>query len=74
MAFTYKPLWKMLIDKDMTKKELMQKVGISKSTVDKMVREEMVSLDIIDRICNYFDCKVEDVMKHITRKKEDMYE
>lgn len=74
MAFTYKPLWKMLIDKDMTKKELMQKVGISKSTVDKMVREEMVSLDIIDRICNYFDCKVEDVMEHITRKKEDMYE
>ena len=50
MAFTYKPLWKLLIDKDMTKKELMQKAGISKSTVDKMGRGEIVSLDIIDRI------------------------
>ena len=34
MAFTYKPLWKLLIDKEMTKKELMQRTAISKSTMD----------------------------------------
>ena len=50
MAFTYKPLWKLLIDKDMTKKELMQNTGISKSTVDKMVRGDFVSMEIIDRL------------------------
>ena len=70
MAFTFKPLWKMLIDKEMTKKELMQKVGISKSTMDKMGRGENISLDILDKICTYFDCEIEDVMKHCDLKKE----
>ena len=74
MAFTYKPLWKLLIDKDMTKKELRQKTGISKSTVDKMGRGETVSLDIIDRICNYFDCSIEDVVEHTNIEKEDKHE
>ena len=64
MAFTYKPLWKILIDKEMTKKELMQKTGISKSTMDKMGRGEIVSLEIIDRLCNYFECNIEDVVEH----------
>ena len=38
MAFNYKPLWKLLIDKEMTKKQLMEATGISKSTMDKMAR------------------------------------
>ena len=65
MAFNYKPLWKLLIDKDMTKKELIRLTNISKSTMDKMGRGEQVSLDIIDRICNLFNCKIEDVIEHI---------
>ena len=60
----YKPLWKLLIDKDMSKKELMEATNISKSTMDKMGRSEIVSLEIIDRICNYFNCSVEDVIEH----------
>ena len=64
MAFNYKPLWKLLIDKDMTKKELMQATGISKSTMDKMGRGEQVSMDIIDRLCNYFNCRIEDIIEH----------
>lgn len=74
MAFTYKPLWKLLIDKDMTKKELMQKTGISKSTMDKMGRSETVSLDIIDRICSHFDCRIEDVIEHCEAKKGETHE
>jgi putative transcriptional regulator len=70
MAFTYKPLWKLLIDKDMTKKELMIETGISKSTMDKMARGENVSLDIVDRICTHFDCKIEDVLEHCRSEKE----
>lgn len=38
MAFSYKPLWKLLIDRDMSKKSLMELTGISKSTLDKMYR------------------------------------
>lgn len=64
MSFSYKPLWKLLIDKDMSKKELMEATNISKSTMDKMGRSEIVSLEIIDRICNYFNCSVEDVIEH----------
>ncbi len=69
MSFTYKPLWKLLIDKEMSKKELMQKTDISKSTMDKMSSGKMVSLEVIDRICNYFDCDVADVISHCQDKE-----
>lgn len=64
MPFSYKPLWKLLIDRDMRKNDLMKSVNISKSTMDKMGRSETVSLEIIDRICNYFNCRIEDVVEH----------
>jgi DNA-binding Xre family transcriptional regulator len=65
MPFSYKPLWKMLIDQEMTKKAFVQATGISQSTVDKMGRSEYVSLEVIDRICNYFQCGISDVLAHI---------
>ena len=68
MGFSYKPLWKLLIDKDMTKKKLMEQTGISKSTIDKMGRGETISLNIVNKICKQFDCKVEDIMEY----KEDI--
>ena len=63
MAFDYKPLWKLLIDKEMTKKDLLIKAEISKSTMDKMSRGENVSLDVINRICQYFNCDIQDVIE-----------
>lgn len=71
MPFSYKPLWKLLIDKEMTKKALMQATGISKSTMDKMSRGEQVSLEVIDRICSYFDCSISDIMEHISASNEN---
>ena len=64
MAFSYKPLWKLLIDREMTKKQLMKETGISKSTIDKMGRGEQVSMNVIDRICTSLNCGVSDVMEH----------
>lgn len=64
MPFTYKPLWKLLIDKEMTKKQLMEVTAISKSTMDKMGRDENVSLEILDRLCTYFSCDVSDIIEH----------
>lgn len=66
MSFSYKPLWKLLIDKEMTKKQLMIATGISKSTMDKMGRKKTVSMEIIDRICSYFSCNIDDVITHNT--------
>lgn len=64
MSFSYKPLWKTLIDNDMSKKQLIETVEISKSTIDKMGRSENVSLDVLDRLCRYFNCSLSDVIKH----------
>lgn len=63
--FSYKPLWKLLIDKDMSKKKLMSETNISKSTMDKMGRGEHVSMDIIDRLCSYLKCSVAEVIEYV---------
>jgi DNA-binding Xre family transcriptional regulator len=68
MGFSYKPLWKLLIDKDMTKKRLMYTACISKSTMDKMGRGKPVSLEILGRICEQLDCNIEDIVSY---QKED---
>lgn len=67
MAFSYKPLWKLLIDRDMTKKQLMQAAGVSKSTMDKMAQGRPVSLDVLDRICSCLGCDIGCVMEHVSR-------
>jgi Predicted transcriptional regulator len=51
MKFSYNGLWKVLIDKNMKKKDLIDKTGISPTTISKMVRGDAVSLMIIGKIC-----------------------
>lgn len=63
--FTYKPLWKQLIDKDMTKTDLRNKTGISMGTLATMGKDEYVAMSVLDRICNELECKIEDVVEHI---------
>ena len=68
MPFSYKPLWKLLIDRDMSKKALMEAAKISKSIIDKMGYFEIVSFEMIDRICNHFDGSIEDIIEHCLRE------
>lgn len=63
MALSYKLLWKLLIDKGMTKNYLHQITGISKSTIAKLSRGENVNTDVLDRICKALDCKIEDIVE-----------
>ena len=70
MSFTYKPLWKLLIDKEMTKKELMKVTDISKSTMDKMGRDEKVSMEILARLCTHFSCEVSDIIEHVKEEQK----
>lgn len=65
MGFNYDPLWKLLIDKKMTKEDLRKEIETSASTIAKMGKGENVSLDVIDRICNKLDCKIENVIEHV---------
>ena len=63
MAVNYKKLWKILIDKDMTKYDLHIVSGISTSTISKMSNEKYVSLEVLERICNVLDCEIGEIVE-----------
>jgi putative transcriptional regulator len=63
MDINYKPLWKLLIDKEITKSELREKTGIAPSTFSKMTRNEYVSMDILVRICSVLRCQLSDIVE-----------
>lgn len=60
---SYKKLFKMLIDIDMTNAELMEKAKISKSTFYKMKNGENITTDVLLRICNVLNCDVSDIVE-----------
>ena len=62
MAVSYNGLWKLLIDKNIYKKDLAAKLGISSATMVKMCRVENFSMDILQKICEYMDCNIGDVV------------
>lgn len=59
----YKPLWKMLIDKDISKTELRKRTNIAASTFTKMNNGQQVSLDVLARICKELDCGFDDIVE-----------
>ena len=63
VKITYKPLWKLLIDRDMTKTELRKKTQIAPSTFTKMNNDQQVSLDILARICVELKCGFDDIVE-----------
>jgi putative transcriptional regulator len=62
-AFSYKKLFKKLIDLDMTNNELMEKANISKSTFYKIKNGQNVTTDVLLRICNSLECNIEDIIE-----------
>jgi DNA-binding Xre family transcriptional regulator len=62
MAVSYNGLSKMLIDKNMYKKDLSAELNISSATLAKMSKGESVSMDVLGRICEYMDCNIGDIM------------
>lgn len=71
MGVNYKPLWKLLIDKDIEKSELKTTAGIAGSTLAKMYRNEYVALDVLVRICNALHCQLSEVAE-IEFEKENV--
>lgn len=67
---TYSPLWKLLIDRKMTKSELRNKTHIAASTFTKMNNDQMVSMDVIARICDELQCTFDDVVQ-IEKESEE---
>lgn len=69
MVISYKKLWKLLIDRDMKKKDLIAKSGISQSSVTKLEHNESVSTDIIVKICTALECDLTDIMELVPEEK-----
>lgn len=63
MAVSYRKLWKLLIDKDMKKKDLRMVTGISTNALAKLGKNDRVTTDVIEKICLALNCDVGDIME-----------
>ena len=63
MAVSYKKLWKLLIDKDIKKKDLSSMAGVSPATITKMGKGGHVTTEVLVKICSALGCKVEDIIE-----------
>lgn len=72
MEVSYKKLWKLLIDKDMKKKDLQAQAGISWTSVTKLSKGENVSMEVLMKVCKALECNIGDIMDLIPEDKDDM--
>ncbi|MBQ6415170.1 MAG: helix-turn-helix transcriptional regulator [Butyrivibrio sp.] len=68
MQISYKKLWKLLIDKDMMKKDLAAKADISSTSIAKLSKNENVNTEILRKICTALECDVSDIMEMVEEK------
>ena len=68
MEFSYKKLWKLLIDREMQKKELCALAGISTATISKMTKGENVTTDTLIKICTALQCDITDILELVETK------
>ncbi len=71
MTVSYKKLWKLLIDNDMLKKDLQKEAKISWATVTKMSKGEVVSTEVLMKVCKVFHCNVGDVVDFIDESEKN---
>ena len=69
MAVSYKRLWKILIDRDMKKKDLAELADLSTYTITKMSKGENITTDTLGKICKALDVRLEDIMEFIPEDK-----
>lgn len=71
MAVTYKKLFHLMIDKDVSNAELMEQAGFSANIITRLKRDNYLSLDTIEKICNTLNCGVDDILEFIREPAED---
>lgn len=71
MEVSYKKLWKVLIDKDMKKKDLQAAAGISWASVTKLSKNETVSMEVLMKVCKTLECNIGDIMDLIPEDDTD---
>ena len=63
MTVSYKKLWKLLIDKDIKKKDLSSMAGISPATITKMGKNRHITTEVLLKICTALECNIGDIME-----------
>ena len=71
MTVCYNKLWKLLIDKNMKKKDLRMLTGLSSSTIAKMTKNESVNTEVLVKVCTVLGCDIGDIMEVIPDIKSD---
>lgn len=68
---SYKKLWKLLIDKDLKKKDLVTLAGVSTYTINKLNRGDNVTTDVLQRICKALNCNIGDIMDIVVEEPKN---
>lgn len=68
MRISYNKLWKMLIDKEMQRKDLQEAAGISSASIAKLGKGANITTDVLLKICKTLDCHIEDILETIDEK------
>ena len=70
MAVSYNKLWKLLVDKKMSKADLRKAADVAPNTMTKLRRDEPVTLAILGKICNVLECDYGDIMTYVPDRNE----
>jgi len=65
MGISYKPLFHLMVERNMKKKDLIKKIGLTAPIVSKFAKNERVSGETLEKLCNYFNCQYSDIIEHI---------
>ena len=68
---SYKPLFKLLVDRNMSKADLRRRADISPNTMTKLNKDEMVALTVLDRICGVLNSDYGDIMQHVPAEENE---
>lgn len=71
MTVSYKKLWKLLIDRDMMKKDLREKAGLTTNVIAKLGKNENVSTEVLCKICDALNCEVDDIVDFIPDSEDE---
>ena len=70
MRISYNKLWKMLIDQNMNKRDLAEKSGVSTASIAKLSKGANISTDVLLKICEAMNCRIEDILETIDDQEE----
>jgi DNA (cytosine-5)-methyltransferase 1 len=71
MTRSYKKLWHILLDKDMSRSQLRKKAGISTNALAKLGKDESLPLETLEKVCAALDCTLDDILEYVPDKETD---